>query len=277
MTRRSIGRGPRRSGLRRAAAVLAGVLAIAPGGCAARRLVLPSGAGEPFPAFASAFEQATRTCGAIDTMTAELGVSGRVGGQRLRGRVISGFARPSKLRLEGLAPFGPPAFILVSTEGDATLLLPRDPAVLERERPEAIIDALVGIPLVPATLHRILAGCGPAASAPVAGASFAGGWLRIDGADGASSWLQQDPAGHWTIRAGRAEALLVEYEEHTGGLPRRIRLELEQAAPPTELRLHVAEADLNVPLGDDAFEVKVPAAATAITLAELRRAGPLGR
>lgn len=273
----STGAGPGRPLVRSAAALLAGVLVVALGGCAARRLALPSGAGEPFAEFAAAFEQATRTCGAIDTMTAELSVSGRVEGQRLRGRVISGFARPSKLRLEGLAPFGPPAFILVSTGSDATLLLPRDPAVLEGERPEAIIDALVGIPLAPATLHRILAGCGPAASTPAAGVSFAGGWLRVDGEDGTSTWLQQDQAGRWTIRAGRADALLVEYEERAGGLPRRIRLELEQAAPPTELRLHVAEADLNVPLGDDAFQVKVPPAATAITLAELRRAGPLGR
>ena len=31
---------------------------------------------------------------------------------------------------------------------------------LEGEPPEAIIDALVGLPLAPATLHAILAGCG---------------------------------------------------------------------------------------------------------------------
>ena len=30
------------------------------------------------------------------------------------------------MRLEGVAPFGPPAFILVARGGEATLLLPRD-------------------------------------------------------------------------------------------------------------------------------------------------------
>lgn len=256
---------------------LVGALVLALDGCAARRLALPSGAGEPFAPFAAAFDEGTRTCHAIDSMTAELGVSGRVGGQRLRGRVITGFSRPSSLRLEGLAPFGPPAFILVSDEGRATLLLPRDPAVLEGAPAEAIIDALVGIPLAPATLHAILAGCGLAASRPASGVSYAGGWIRVDAEDGASTWLQQDQAGRWTVRAARADSLRVEYEERAGGLPRRVRLELEGTEPRTELRLQVAEADLNVPLGEEAFRVKVPPAAIAITLAELRRAGPLGR
>lgn len=264
-------------GARLSAAILAGTLALAAPGCAARRLALPSGAGETFPAFAAAFDEATRTCRSIDTMTAELGVSGRVGGRRLRGRVIAGFSRPSGLRLEGLAPFGSPAFILVSTEGRATLLLPRDPAVLEGEPAEAIIEALVGIPLEPSVLHAILAGCGPADSRPVAGASFEGGWLRIDGEDGASTWLRQNPAGRWTVGAGLAGSLRVEYEERAGGVPRRVLLELEGAGPRAELRLQVAEADFNVALGDDAFRVTVPPSATAITLDELRRAGPLGR
>jgi hypothetical protein len=34
--------------------------------------------------------------------------------------------------------------------------------------------------------------------------------------------------------------------------------------------------DVDVPLGPEAFEVKVPASADPITLDELRRAGPLG-
>lgn len=258
------------------AVAIASVLTLG-SGCAARRLALPSGTGEPFAGFAAAFDEATRACRAIDTMTAELGVSGRVGGQRLRGRVITGFSRPSSLRLEGLAPFGPPAFILVSAEGRALLLLPRDPAVLEGEPPEAIIDALVGIPLAPATLHAILAGCGLAASDPVTGVSFAEGWVRVESEQGVSTWLRQDRAGRWGVAAALADSLRVEYEDGVAGMPRRIRLELEGAEPRTELRLQVAEADLNVPIGDEAFSVKVPPAAIAITLGELRRAGPLGR
>ena len=261
----------------RAAAVLAGTLIVAASGCAARRVALPAGTGEPFAGFKAAFDEATRACRAIDTMTAELGVSGRVGGQRLRGRVITGFSRPSSLRLEGLAPFGPPAFILVSTEGRATLLLPRDPAVLEGEPPEAVIEALVGLALTPAALHAILTGCGLAGSDPVAGVSFADGWARVEGEGDAATFLRQDRAGRWAVQAAVAGSLRVDYEERAAEVPRRIRLELEGAERRTELRLQVAEADLNVRLGEEAFSVKVPPAAISITLEELRRAGPLGR
>jgi len=41
-------------------------------------------------------------------------MSGRAGRQKVRGRVVAGFARPASMRLEGVAPFGPPAFILVA-------------------------------------------------------------------------------------------------------------------------------------------------------------------
>jgi hypothetical protein len=43
---------------------------------------------------------------------------------------VSGFERPGSLRLEGVAPFGSPAFILAARAGRATLLLPRDNRVL---------------------------------------------------------------------------------------------------------------------------------------------------
>ncbi len=262
---------------RPALALLAGLLILVSAACGPRRLSLPSGAGQPFPGFGAAFDEATRPCRAIDTMTAELGVSGRVGGQRLRGRVLAGFSRPASLRLEGLAPFGPPAFILVSSGGRATLLLPRDRAVLEGEPPEAIIDALVGLPLAPATLHAILAGCGLVASDATAGLAFGEGWARIEGAAGESTWLRQDGSGHWSVIAAVANSLRVEYEEREGGVPRRVLLELVDAEPRTELRLRVAGADLNVALGDEAFTVEIPDKARPITLGELRRAGPLGR
>ncbi len=276
VSRRVLPQGPGRRN-RPALTIFAGLLILASAACGPRRLALPSGTGQPFPAFEAAFDEATRPCRAIDTMTAELGVSGRVGGHRLRGRVLAGFSRPASLRLEGLAPFGPPAFILVSSEGRATLLLPRDRAVLEGEPPEAIIDALVGLPLTPGTLHAILAGCGLAASDAVGGFTFGGGWARIEGTGGDSTWLRQDDSGRWSVAAAVAGSLRVEYEGRGTGVPQQVLLELVGAEPPTELRLRVTGADLNVALGDEAFTIDVPERATTITLGELRRAGPLGR
>ncbi|HSK08193.1 MAG TPA: hypothetical protein VK911_01355 [Vicinamibacterales bacterium] len=255
------------------------VAAAAAGACGARRLELPGGEGRPFPGFEAAFDEGTAACRAIHTITAEIGVSGRVGRQRLRGRVLAGLSRPASLRLEGVAPFGPPAFILVSTGDEATLLLPRDRAVLQDEEPAAIIEALVGVPLSPASLQSILAGCGVTPSAPVAGRAFADGWLRIDLAGGAAAFLRQDHAGRWAVRAAVADSLRVEYAESSDRTPRRVVLELEGdgAQPPVQLRLQVAQVDINVALGSEAFAVNMPPDAIPITLDELRQAGPLGQ
>ena len=78
---------------------------------------------------------------------------------RLRGRVIAGFERPASMRLEGVAPFGPPAFILVARGGDATLLLPRDERVVRGASPEDVLGALTGVALAPADLLAVLTGC----------------------------------------------------------------------------------------------------------------------
>ena len=79
------------------------------------------------PAFESAFDDATAACRAVRTLAAELSFSGRAGGARVRGRVLVGLSRPSAVRLEGLAPFGPPGFIFVAQADRTALLLPRIP------------------------------------------------------------------------------------------------------------------------------------------------------
>ncbi|RPJ76637.1 MAG: hypothetical protein EHM24_01835 [Acidobacteria bacterium] len=260
-------------------AALACALLLAAGGCAARGLTLPSGDGAPFPDYQAAFQEATAACGQARTLTAELAVSGRVGRQKLRGRILAGFERPSSLRLEGVAPFGPPAFILAASPAEATLLLPRDPAVLTGEPPEAILGALVGIRLQPSQLQSVVAGCGLAASAPTGGRSFGEGWARVDLAEGASTFLRSE-GGRWQIRAALAPPLRVEYGERQSGRPTSIRLLLEDGPgdrPRADLRLQVSQVQINTELNQAAFTVRVPAGAVKITLEELRQAGPLGQ
>src|SRR6476646_11200910 len=103
--------------------------------------------------------QLSAACAGVRTLTAEIALSGRAGRQKLRGRVIAGFARPASMRLEGVAPFGPPGFILVSRGGDATLLLPREERVVTGASPEDVLGALTGVALAPADLHAVLTGC----------------------------------------------------------------------------------------------------------------------
>lgn len=97
-------------------------------------------------------------CTGVRSMTAELGLSGRAGDQRIpRVRIISGFARPSSMRLEAIGAFGRRAFTLVARDGSfraavdaAQLHLQPFPYVVVRDAfPDRFYDALVrGIPPV---------------------------------------------------------------------------------------------------------------------------------
>jgi hypothetical protein len=80
----------------------------------------------------------SRACRGARTLTAELALSG-TRADALRGRVVAGFERPASMRLEGVAPFGPPRFILVARGGEATLLLPRDERVVHGASPEDVL------------------------------------------------------------------------------------------------------------------------------------------
>jgi hypothetical protein len=257
--------------------VLVLLVAALAGACAPHRVALPSGNGEPFPAYEQAWDDATRGCRDVRSLSAELAVSGRVGGEKLRGRLIAGFAAPGRIRLEATAPFGPPVFILASGGPTATLLLPRDHQVLTGESVSAILDALVGIDLGPDALLAILAGCIAASPQATAGRSYASGWVRIDLADGTTAYLRRD-GQRWRIWAGVRPGLLVEYEPAGDGGPSSVRLQVvaSDGSSRSDVRLGLSQVEVGVPLGPEVFTVKVPADAVPITLADLRRAGPIG-
>jgi hypothetical protein len=261
---------------RAAACVGLVLLAAALPACAPRRLQLPSGDGEPFPAYADAFREATAGCRDVRTISAELGISGRAGGQKLRGRATAGIAAPASIRLEGTAPFGPPVFVLAADGARATLLLPRDNRVASGESPAAILDALVGLHLDPADLLSILAGCVVPDPQAVAGRGFSGNWARIDLADGASLYLQRDGGQRWSVRAGARRALRVEYEGDGPGLPTAVRVTVAGSGAASDIRLAMSQVDVNGVLGPEVFRVKVPPDAQPISLDELRQAGPMG-
>src|SRR4051812_14395950 len=98
---------------------IASVAALA---CGPTRPTLPTDAGAPLPDFQAVHDRVSTACRGARTLTAELALSGHAGKTKLRGRVVAGFERPASMRLEGVAPFGPPAFILVARAGEATLL-----------------------------------------------------------------------------------------------------------------------------------------------------------
>jgi outer membrane biogenesis lipoprotein LolB len=274
-----------RSGLRSSIAVLLIVASAAMSACAAKRFEPPTGAGQPLPEFTRIFEEATKACRDVRSLTAEAGLSGRLAGQRLRGRLHMGLADQNSLRLELVAPFGPPGFILVAQGGEGTLLLPRDNAVVKAAPATELIDALAGLSLSPDELRAVATGCVAPAAKPTGGQQYPNGLAAIalegdamayidtrgSGSSGASSGAS---AAAPRIVAARRPGLFIEYGKPMNGLPRLIRLRSDSRA---DLTLDLAQVDLNVTLEPAAFKVDVPADARPLTLEELRKNGPLGR
>ena len=136
--------------------------------CGTPRVTLPGGTGAPAPDFAPAYAEARAACDGLRTMQAELGLSGRAAGQRMRGRVLA----VSCLERCGSKVWrrSAPVFILVADGTRGTLLLSRDRRVVLDAPPEEILNALVGIRLGPDDLRAMFGGCvraaGEATTAP---------------------------------------------------------------------------------------------------------------
>jgi len=217
---------------------------------------------------------ASSACRGIKTFTGELALSGRVGDQRLRGRVIAGFERAGSMRLEGVAPFGPPAFVLAARPGAAVLLLPRDERVLRHPEARDVLGALSGVPLAPVDLLAVLTGCVVPDPMPGAGRLHERGWASIALNDGATVFLQQ-ANGAWLVRAARRAPWEIEYDQWQSGLPRLVRLRSLEGQAPVDATLTLSQIETNVELPATAFTVEVPGNMAELTLDELRQAGPL--
>lgn len=263
---------PKRSGS--AAAAL--VLLMAAASCAPKRFVAPAGAGAPVAGFAEAWQRTSARCAGVRTLTAELALSGRAGGTRLRGRVQAGFEAPGRIRLEGVAPFGQPVFILAGDAARATLLLPRDERVVSAADVSEILDALIGVRLGADDLLAILRGCPLAAETPT-GATAHGNLVRFAFADG-DVYLRQTGVQHWLV-AARVRSFFVEYFDRGDivGKPWRVRISRQGAdGDGVDLTITVSQVERNITLPAEAFTIDVPPGTAPMTLAELRAAGPLG-
>lgn len=250
--------------------------------CAPARMKLPAGGGQPAADGAEALAEATKGCAGVSSLTAEIAVSGSVGGHGVRGRLLAGMAAPASARLEAVAPFGQPVFIFVARGAEATLLLPRDGRVLEHGQPDAVLEAVTGVPLNGSDLRLALTGCGIAPRAAEA-RQIGDDWRIVP--DGAGEvYLRRDPrAGPWRLVAALHQgtgtaAWRAEYRDFqsgaAAGLPAGVRLTSADAAR-FDLRLTLSQVELNAALGDEAFTVQIPSGTDPIALDELKRSGPL--
>ena len=238
---------------------------------------LPAGPGAPATDVAEALTQATAACRGIRTLTAEVAASGKVEGQRFRVRLSAGVAAPGSARLEAVAPFGPPIFILVADNDDATtLLLPRDARVLRHHGSAEVLDAVAGVPMSAADLRLVLIGCAPELLRPE-GRALGGDWRVITEGGGDALYLHRAGGEQpWQLVAALRPPWRVEYHDHLNGLPRSIRISStrEGVAGSFDVTLGLSQVETNVPLGAEVFRVDVPPAAQPITLGDLRRARP---
>jgi len=273
------------SGARGATAIPRAFVAVAAlwsASCAAPLIKLPTGPGTSGADAGDALAQATAACRATRTLTAEIAISGSAGGHRVRGRLSAGISAPASVRLEFVAPFGPPVFFFAATGADATLLLPRDERVVEHGDPAVVLNAVAGVPLNPADLVAMLTGCVPPGEQ--SGLRELGpDWRVVHVSAGQVSY---DAYAHrerdglpWRVvvlmRLGPTDATIrIEYRDFQSELPRSIHLVDKRGLKESDfdLTLTLSQVETNMPLGPEVFRVEIPQSATPITVDELRRA-----
>jgi hypothetical protein len=235
----------------------------------------PTGASTPFADFASAYADASATCAKTTTLTVSMGLSGKAGRTRLRGRVDAGFAAPSQMRLEGRAPFGRPVFILTSNQDRALLVLPRDDRVLTGATAAEIVEALAGVPLSPDALRTIVSGCGfNAGDTPTDGRAFTSGPVAVT--TGNSTTYLRRAGDAWQIIGATRDSLSVFYSEVQNGRPTVVNLRAGAGGTTANIVFRLSDVEINPTLDPQTFQQQVPAEATPLTIDELRKAGPLG-
>jgi hypothetical protein len=245
-------------------------------------IALPSDPGTAFPDFTAVHTQLSSACAGVRTLQMEIGLLARVGDEKLSGRVIAGFERPSSMLLQGVAPFGPPIFILGGRGGTATLLLPREERIIRKAAPEAILERLTGVSLGPADLLAVLTGCVLPAPRATAGRIHAGGMASIDiesagqpGAPGTATVYLRRIGAQWQLRAAKRDRWQIEYAPGTGLFPQSVRLTSTNPDVRVDLNAALSQVETNQDLPAAAFTVDEPKGVMPITLEELRQIGPL--
>jgi hypothetical protein len=263
---------------RRAAAHVA-ALSLVCASCGAPLLKLPPGPGAAVDANDDILA-ATAACRPVSTISLEVSVAGSIGGNRARGRLVAGLTRAGEVRLEAVAPFGQPIFILTNEVGSAangaTLLLPRDNRVLERGQFAAVLEAVTGIPIDAQLLFAVVTGCIP--SAP-AGARALGEDWRLVAAGPDEVYLNRAGSGPWrlvaTLHRSTDAGWRAEYRNFQDGLPRSIRL-VGVRNGSFDVQLALSQVEVNIPLGPEVFRNQIPSSARPVSLDELKTSGPLG-
>jgi outer membrane biogenesis lipoprotein LolB len=238
--------------------------------CAARTPPRPAGTATPDPGAAAAFAAATSSCRGFRSIEGELALSGRAGGERVRGRVLTGLEAGGAVRLEAPAPFGAPFFILAGRDERATLVLPREKRVMKDTGVAAVLERLTGLSLGADDLRLIVSGCLVEQAAPADGRQWPGGWQAVTIGEERVAYLRQ-VQGRPVLVAADYGPWHVDYSQHMSGFPRTVRIR----SGDIDITARVEQLEVNTQINPRAWSVEVPSDAEPMTLDELRSIAPL--
>lgn len=256
---------------RRVLQALLSAAALSVSACAPKvGVVLPPGEGVPLSDISAAREAARASCDLPPALTVDLRVSGRIDDERVRGTLQLGVSGEA-LRLEGLAPFGAPVFVLAARPGHAVLLLPRDKAFARGTSAAELLDAVIGVALAPGDLRAVVAGCGLDAWTPVRGAQFGQDWTRLEDEQGRRLWIHSAGGAAPVVLAAEDTQWRIDYTRTGAGWPTAIRLRARDGKG-TDAVFAVDAPERIDALPTEAASLDVPSGAREVTLDDLRRA-----
>lgn len=228
----------------------------------------------PLTDYAEIWDSVSNSCRSVRSMDLMIVFRGNTGETRFRRtRTRTAFERPGALRLEGLAPFGAPAFIFVAQLGEAVLLLPRDRKVVRNASAANLLHALAGLALDPEDVGALLTGCVVPDGVAVAARAYGEQWVAIDLEGGASVYVKEID-NERLITIGTSGDLTVEYSEHIRGLPRHAQIQLGTGSSRTDLSVDLSQVTINTDFDSVVFAATVPEGFESITLDDLRRRSP---
>jgi hypothetical protein len=248
--------------------------------CAARTPPRPAGTPTPDPTAIEAFNAATAACKGFRSIEGELSLSGRAGNERVRGRILTGLESGGAVRLEAVAPFGAPFFVLAGRAERATLVLPREHRVLTDTAVADVLERLTGLTLGADDLRLIVSGCLVDRAEPSDGRQWSGGWRAVTIGPDRVAYLRV-VNGQSVLTAADYGPWHVDYSAHAGGFPRvvRVRRALGPGSPggdaAIDITARIEQLQVNTQINPRAWTVDVPSDADPMTLDELRSIAPL--
>jgi hypothetical protein len=177
------------------------------------------------------------------------------------------------VRLEAVAPFGAPFFVLAGRAERATLVLPREHRVLKDTAVREVLERITGLALGADDLRLIVSGCLVDRAAPADGRQWGGGWRAVTIGPERIAYLRV-VNGQPVLTAADYGPWHVDYSAHASGFPRVVRVR-RAGDTAIDITARVEQLQVNTQINPLAWSVDVPSDADPMTLDELRSIAPL--